>query len=235
MAVTVTVTQLKGSKFLHKASHLYITPWVEPSSGNWQLGTDTWDVVQVLADSVSIEQADPDTESRDWEFGDTPLMSSVTMGDISFAATCIDLSSDVLQKVFGWNVVAGSSTTPDIVYSPDTYSDVYATIAITFEDSNSPIIVLPKVLMSSKATVASLKTSTAEAALSGTCMSAYIGYGTSSPAATTAARKSTPYCFVNPIDQNEIWISDSVNSTSLSIGEVDTTGGKTTLITHTTP
>lgn len=234
MAVTVTVTQLKGSKFLHKASHLYVTPWVEPTSGNWQLGTDTWDVVQVLADSVNIEQADPESETRDWEFGDTPLMSSVTMGDITFSATCIDMSSDILQKVFGWNYLGGTSASPEIVYSPDSYSDVYATIAITFEDGNSPIIVLPKVLMSSKATIASLKTSTAEATLSGTCLSAYIGYGTSSPAALSTARKSTPYCFVNPVDQNEIWISDSVNSTSLSIGEVDTTNGKTSLITHST-
>ena len=218
--MAVTITQLKNSKFLHKASHLYVTPWVTitPQSGDpyMQPGTVTYDVVQVLADTVSIEQADPDTETRDWEFGDTPLMSTVTMGDTTFAATCIDLSSGVLHNVFGW-----STAVTDIVAAPDTYTDMYATICITFEDVNSPIIVLPKVLMSSKATIASLKTSTAEAALSGTCMSAYVGYTASSaPDPTQNELISTPYCFVNVVANNEIYIADSISNTPTPIGTV---------------
>lgn len=218
--MAVTITQLKNSKFLHKASHLYVTPWetITPGGGGatyMQPGNVTYDVVQVLADTVSIEQADPDTETRDWEFGDTPLMSTVTMGDTTFAATCIDLSTGVLENVFGWNTL---STT--IVAAPDTYTDMYATITITFEDTNSPIIVLPKVLMSSKATIASLKTSTAEAALSGTCMSAYIGYATTT-APTGSGLLSTPYCFVNVVDGNQIYITDSTSNTAVSIGQVE--------------
>lgn len=219
--MAVTITQLKNSKFLHKASHLYVTPWVTitPQSGDpyMQPGTNTYDVVQVLADTVSIEQADPDTETRDWEFGDTPLMSTVTMGDTTFAATCIDLSTGVLHNVFGW-----STAVTDIVAAPDSYQDMYATITITFEDKNSPIIVLPKVLMSSKATIASLKTSTAEAALSGTCMSAYVGMATTT-APTGSGLISTPYCFINVVDGNQIYITDSTTNAAVSIGQIEDT------------
>lgn len=223
--MAVTITQLKNSKFLHKASHLYVTPWEKVSPGGgaddyYQPGNVTYDVVQVLADTVSIEQADPDTETRDWEFGDTPLMSTVTMGDTTFAATCIDMSSGVLQHVFGWK-----TSTTNVVASPDSYQDMYATITITFEESTAPLIVLPKVLMSSKATIASLKTSTAEAALSGTCMSAYIGLtnGTTAPDPTvTNAMISTPYCFVNASDEYKIYITDSISNTPVPIGKIDT-------------
>lgn len=219
--MAVTITQLKNSKFLHKASHLYVTPWVKVSPGGgaddyYQPGIVTYDVVQVLADSVSIEQADPDTETRDWEFGDTPLMSTVTMGDTSFAATCIDMSSGVLEHVFGWK-----TTVTNVVASPDSYKDMYATITITFEDVNSPIILLPKVLMSSKATIASLKTSTAEAALSGTCMSAYVGYTSSTTAPTGSSLISTPYCFLNVVDGNLIYITDSTTHGAVPIGTVE--------------
>ncbi|WP_289458201.1 hypothetical protein, partial [Klebsiella pneumoniae] len=69
--------------------------------------------VEILADSISIEQGDPTTETVDWEFGDTPLMSSSTKGERTVTADCVDMSFDIMQRVFGWTrEIDTSGTTP---------------------------------------------------------------------------------------------------------------------------
>lgn len=198
----MAVTQLKGSVFVHKASHLYYTPWVY-SSGVWKPGTSTYDIVEILADSISIEQGDPTTETVDWEFGDTPLMSSSTKGERTITADCVDMSFDIMQRVFGWTrEIDTSGTTPvDVMVSEAASAESYATIVITFHPISAPIIVLPKVSMSAKTTLGTFKTSTGSAQISGTATQGYIDYSNKNA--------TTEIAYLNPIASQAISVANS--------------------------
>ena len=207
----MSVSIIKNSVFMHKASHLYYTPW-EYTNSVWAPGSTTYDIVEILADTVSIEQGDPTTETVDWEFGDTPLMSSSTKGERTVTAACIDMSFDIMKNVFGWTVDTGS-----IMASEGASGESYATMVLTFHSTAAPMVVLPKVSMNAKTTIGTLKTSTGQAELTGTAMSAYIEYDTASA--------STEIAFIKPIVGVDITIanSESVASTSgIAIGTVDT-------------
>ena len=198
----MAVTQLKGSVFVHKASHLYYTPWVY-SSGVWKPGTSTYDIVEILGDSISIEQGDPTTETVDWEFGDTPLMSSSTKGERTITADCVDMSFDIMQRVFGWTrEIDTSGTTPvDVMVSEAASAESYATIVITFHPISAPIIVLPKVSMSAKTTLGTFKTSTGSAQISGTATQGYIDYSNKNA--------TTEIAYLNPIASQAISCANS--------------------------
>lgn len=161
----MAITRLSsGQVILTNASHLYMTPYV----GADTVGGTTYDVVSIVGDTISIEQDDPDTNEIAWEFGDTPLMQSITLGNVNFAATCIDMQSTILEKLFGWTKNANG------VFAPTAYTDLYCAILITFHDANLPMVIMPKVKISSKAVIQSLKTGTAEAQLSGTAYAAHV-------------------------------------------------------------
>ena len=198
----MAVTQLKGSVFVHKASHLYYTPWVY-SNSVWKPGTSTYDIVEILADSISIEQGDPTTETVDWEFGDTPLMSSSTKGERTITADCVDMSFDIMQRVFGWTrEIDTSGTTPvDVMVSEAASAESYATIVITFHPISAPIIVLPKVSMSAKTTLGTFKTSTGSAQISGTATQGYIDYSNKNA--------ETEIAYLNPIASQAISCANS--------------------------
>ena len=200
----MAITRLSsGQVILTNASHLYMTPYV----GADTVGGTTYDVVSIVGDTISIEQDDPDTNEIAWEFGDTPLMQSITLGNVNFAATCIDMQSTILEKLFGWTKNANG------VFAPVAYADLYCAILITFHDSNLPYVILPKVKISSKAVIQSLKTGTAEAQLSGTAYAAYVS--------GSASGVSTP---VHTVTQ----FGTTTPSALLPLGSVfvDTTGEK---------
>ena len=60
------------------------------------------------------------------------------------------------------------------VAAPNEYKHLYATIELGFTNSADEIV-LPKVLLNSKAVIASMKTDASKATISGTCYNAYIG------------------------------------------------------------
>lgn len=230
--MAVTVSQLKKDVFLHKASHLYYTPWVSDVTDGWKPGPNTYDIVDILADTISIEQGDPTTETVDWEFGDSPLMSTSTKGERTFAASCIDLSFDIMEKVFGWTrATYGSGTLSDAMVSePTGVSDSYATIIITFHGATAPIIVLPKVSMSSKTTIGTLKTSTGQADLAGTAQAGFISYG-GGQTITTAKTATTEMAILQPVDGETIKCAISSSATAKDIGEIDIVNGEISLAT----
>lgn len=203
----MAVTAIKKDIFLHKALHLYYTPWVN-DEGTWAPGTNTYDIVDIMADTISIEQGDPETETVDWEFGDTPLLSSSTKGERTVAASCIDMSFDIMEHVFGW------ARNGEIMVSEGASTESYATIVIMFHSTSAPAIVLPKVSMSSKTTIGTLKTSTGQADLSGTAMSAYISYN--------GATATTEMAMIKPTAQQAISIANSSTDSPVSIGTVNT-------------
>lgn len=202
------VTIIKNSVFLHKASHLYYTPWVAGGPGE-----TTYDIVEILADTVSIEQGDPTTETVDWEFGDSPLMSSSTKGERTVTAACIDMSFDIMKNVFGWSVDANN-----IMASEGATGESYATMVLTFHGP-APMIVLPKVSMNAKTTIGTLKTSTGQAELTGTAMSAYITYEDNASTSHTAAA-STEIAFISPVTGGEISVANAYGFTPVLIGTI---------------
>ena len=222
----MAVTQIKKDVFLHKASHLYYTPWVYTAAvgstpGFWAPGTATYDIVDILADTISIEQGDPTTETIDWEFGDTPLLSSSTKGERSVTADCIDMSFDIMKNVFKWTVDANN-----VMASEGASGENYATMVVAFHSQAAHMIVLPKVSMNAKTTIGTLKTSTGSAQLAGTAMSAYI----SASDGTNTATGTTEFAFVKPTDGGSISVANSSGDTPVKIGDIDLVNNEFVLV-----
>ncbi len=149
---------------------IIVAPWDDADT----VGTVGYDIRAIVGDTTSIEQDDNDTNEIPWEFGDEPLLENITLGKWQFSTECIDFQNKVLKNIFGWE---GGANETDAVFAPNSYKDVYATIELYFKNADK-IIVLPKVKMNSKATLASLKTDAARATISGTGYSAFVKVGT---------------------------------------------------------
>lgn len=147
--------------------HLYMTPWEVVGSVE-KLSDTTYDIVDVVADTTSVEQAENEVNTLDHEFSNTPLYENVNLGDKTFTCESIDLQDDVLATLFGW------TKGTDGVYAPTSYKDLYVAIELGF-NSTDDVVVLPKVKLNSRAVVASMKTDASRANITGTCYEAYIG------------------------------------------------------------
>ena len=208
---------------LNKASHLYYNRWAS-TNGQWAPGDTTCDIVDILADTIAIEQGDPEEETIDWEFGDTPLMKTYTKGERTVAAQCINLDFEFLRDVFGWTVHSTTGATPTQMMVAETASEEdYATIVVMFHGANAPIIVMPKVAMSSKTTIGTLKTQTATADLAGTALTGYVSYTDS----TNTANDTSEFFILKPMEGGEIKVAENSTLTTVSIGELiqPVTGG----------
>lgn len=142
---------------------LLFTPWVENS-----LGEETYDLTEIVADSTSVEQADNEVSTIEHEFSGSPLVENISLGAKSFVTECIDMQNLVLKGMFGWTVDDDNNA-----YAPKAYTPLYCKVEMQF-NSTKDIIVLPKVLMNSKAVLASMKTDVSRANISGTCYPAWI-------------------------------------------------------------
>jgi len=201
---------------LNKASHLYYNRWAN-TNGQWAPGDTTCDIVEILADTIAIEQGDPSEETIDWEFGDTPLMKTYTKGERTVAAQCINLDFEFLRDVFGWTVHSTTGATPTQMMVAETASEEdYATIVVMFHGANAPIIVMPKVAMSSKTTIGTLKTQTATADLAGTALTGYVSYTDG----TDTATDTSEFFILKPMAEGEIKVAENSTLTAVSIGEL---------------
>lgn len=145
----------------------YFTPW----DGEEQLGEDIYDLVDIVADTTSVEQADNEVNTIDHEFTGSPLFENVSLGEKSFTTECIDLQNDVLKAMFGWDITEAGDA-----FAPTGYEDLYCKVELRF-NSTDDIIVLPKVKLNSRAVVASMKTDVSRANITGTCYPAYVTAG----------------------------------------------------------
>jgi hypothetical protein len=152
--------------------YIYMTPWqfTEGEDGSIveSLGDTTYDIVDVVADTTTVEQAENDINALDHEFSGTPLFENINLGEKTFSCESIDLQNEILGAMFGW-IVDG-----DAVYAPTAYKDLYVAIEMGF-NSTDDIVVLPKVKLNSRAVIASMKTDASRANINGTCYEAYIG------------------------------------------------------------
>lgn len=174
MATKVAVDS--GRTVFTGLKYMYITPWVENTGGTGlKLADKTYEVVNIVGDSTSLEQEDNDVQEVEHEFSSTPLYEAVTLGKKTFTAECADYQEKVLVNLFGWE--KGKDGTADnesvIQYAPTGYKEFYAAIELGF-NGNKKVVVLPKVRLDSKVTLASMKTDISRATITGSCYEAYI-------------------------------------------------------------
>lgn len=151
---------------LSNADYLHVTPYINEDA----IGTDTYDIVNIVGDTLSFTPDDNTVNAKEWEFGDTPLFENITLGKIQFAATCIDFQNDVLKSMFGWKEVGGA------LVAPNAYKDLYAVVEVGFKNEEVKLVV-PKLKLNSKAVISTLKTGTGEGMLAGTAYNAELGIG----------------------------------------------------------
>lgn len=167
---TATAT-LGARRVFANLKHIYMTPWVsEEADGvvTESLGDVTYDIVDVVADTTSVEQAENEINALDHELSNTPLYENVNLGEKTFTCESIDLQNEVLASLFGWD------TDETGAYAPSSYKDLYVAIELGF-NSTEDIVVLPKVKLNSRAVIASMKTDASRANITGTCYQAKIG------------------------------------------------------------
>ena len=170
MAVSLSTrrvfSNLKSMKF---------TPWTDEST----LGTDVYDITNIVGDTTSVEQDDPEVNEIASEFTDAPLYENTTLGNKNFTCECIDMQNEVLKGLFGWE-----TDTEGNVYAPAAYKPLYCKVELAFNTTDD-IIVLPKVKMNSKATLASMRTDVSRGTISGTCYTAKVKGSSSGTTKTT--------------------------------------------------
>lgn len=150
---------------LSNASYLHITPYTSEGV----IGDKTYDIVDIVGDTLSFTPDDNNVNSKEWEFGDTPLFENITLGKIQFAATCIDFQNTIMQEIMGWTV----NSTNGVMYAPNSYKSIYAVLEVGFQNEDV-VVVVPKLKLNSKAIISTMKTGTAEGNLAGTAYNAHL-------------------------------------------------------------
>lgn len=159
-----------GRRVFANLKYLYFTPWTTDESGAESVGATTYDLVNIVGDSTSVEQDENEVNELAHEFSNEPLYENVNLGKKNFTTECIDLRNDVLKQLFGWEVDGENA------FAPTVYKDLYCKIELGF-NSTDDVIVLPKVKLNSRAVIASMKTDASRANITGTCYSAYVKAG----------------------------------------------------------
>lgn len=174
-----------GREVLSNLTYLHFTPWTDEST----LGDTTYDLVNIVGDTTSIEQDDNEVNELPHEFSSEPLYENVNLGKKNFTCDCIDFQNPVLKELMGWETDEAGNA-----FAPITYKDKYCKIEAGF-NSTDKILVLPKVKLNSKATLASLKTDASRCTIAGTCYSAWVKAGETKKetdmAKISAANKAT--------------------------------------------
>lgn len=173
MAQTITPTAASGLKIFNPDA-LYVTPF----GANETRGTVTYKLTEVVRDTTSIAQDDPEEQTIENEFGSAPILNNVTLGSYQFSAEVADMQADLLEKLCGYTK---GTTNADRLFAPSSYTPIYAEIALVFKVSATRYVaaVLPKVQLNSKATFDSLSSNMGRITLAGTGMNIAVADGSS--------------------------------------------------------
>lgn len=175
MAVkNISATKVK----IYNPYGLYVTPFISET----KKGDATYFLDEVIRDTTTITQDDPTENKIENEFGTAPIVNNVTLGSYTFSAEVADMQQELLEKLCGY--VRGITAT-DLTFAPETYTPVYAEIALVFKTGQSEggapqymAAILPKVQLNSKATLDSLSTSMGRITLAGTGLNMGVSDGT---------------------------------------------------------
>lgn len=182
MAVTATdTTAIK----LGGVTQIILTPYTDGTKGSTSYSLDN-----IVADTTSITQEEPTTNTVECETRDEPIFENITLGRYTFSAESGDIQDIVLTNCFGF--VKGASGS---LYAPSTYKEIWAEIEVVFGDKGS--LVCPKVKMSGNIDASSLKTGMVRGVISGSCYSVSITSETTGSGSTTTP-VSTPFYYKAP-------------------------------------
>lgn len=165
------------------AAYVHITPW--ENEDGFGASPVTYDVVDIVGDSLSFTPDDNTVNAKESEFKDDPLFENITLGKYQLAGTCIDFQNDVMKAIYGWEVDEGGNA-----YAPNGYKDRFATIEIGFRNEDV-VLVAPKVKLNTKATFSTFKTGSSEGSLAGTAYSDALKVGNVTKDTPLALLKST--------------------------------------------
>lgn len=185
MAVTATdTTAIK----LGGVTQIILTPYTDGSKGSTSYSLDN-----IVADTTSITQEEPTTNTVDCETRDEPIFENITLGRYTFSAESGDIQDIVLTNCFGF--VKGASGS---LYAPSTYKEIWAEIEVVFGDKGS--LVCPKVKMSGNIDASSLKTGMVRGVISGSCYSVSITTEASGQG-SSGTPLSTPFYYKAPAEE----------------------------------
>lgn len=161
-------SKIGDNLILGGVTRIVFVPWVKtPETNVWAKGTDGFSLDDVVADTTSISQDDPETNAVDCETRDEPIYENVTLGSYNFSCESGNIDKDILQNALGYKVSGEGSTLK--AYAPASYKELWAEVEVQFANGSS--LVLPKVKLSSKIDASSLKTGIVRGVISGTAYS----------------------------------------------------------------
>lgn len=153
---------------LSGVTKILFTPYVL-SQGAYSLGSTTYQLDNIIADSAAITQDDPEENTIECETRDEPILKTVKNGAFNIEMTSADIQKDILINMFGYT----EDTTNHYIYAPASYKEVYAAVEFIFgaAGAEKASLVCPKVQLSSKIDASSLKSETVKGQITGTCIS----------------------------------------------------------------
>lgn len=207
MAITkIDTNQLR----LSKPTGIVFFPYVR----NGVLRGDGFDIHDIVGDTYSGTQDDPDETEIPHEFSDSPLDLSVTLGTETITMQCLDFQDDILKELYGWDTTTASG----FAVAPAQYKDLNCLVILQF-GTQGVNVVMPNVKMNSKSLLENLRSDIARGELGGTLLSASVTLDDNSTPV------ETPKMFVK--NGHSITIGDAV-ITIAADGTLSITGGENT-------
>lgn len=157
-----------GKLVLTGVRKILVTPYIA-SEGVLSLGSTTYQLDNIIADTATITQDDPNENNIDNETGDEPILKSIINGTYSVEMTSADIQKDILVNIFGYTYDEDNM----YVCAPSSYPEVYAAVEFIFgnEGAEKGSLVCPKVQLMCKIDASSLKSETVKGIVRGTCVS----------------------------------------------------------------
>lgn len=207
MAITkIDTNQLR----LSKPTGIVFFPYVR----NGVLRGDGFDIHDIVGDTYSGTQDDPDETEIPHEFSDSPLDLSVTLGTETITMQCLDFQDDILKELYGWDTTTASG----FAVAPAQYKDLNCLVILQF-GTQGVNVVMPNVKMNSKSLLENLRSDIARGELGGTLLSASVTLD------DNATPVDTPKMFVK--NGHSITIGDAVITIAAN-GTLSISGGENT-------
>ena len=172
----MAITKINNNqvRFQDPTSVVFI-PWTGTGG---VIGTDGYDIHDIVGDTFSLTQDDAERTEIPWEFGDEPLDENVSLGNRNLTMQCLDYQNSIMTTLFGWS----EDSNHDFAWAPSQYEDLICTVILTFAGKS---IVMPKVKMDSKTVFENLRSDIARGELGGVLYSTGVQLGSATSLSET--------------------------------------------------
>lgn len=166
--MAITPTKLTPYRRFQDPLGIVFIPWTSASA----LGETGYDIHDIVGDTVSVTQDDPDTTEIPHEFSDDPLDENTKLGKKNLTMQCLDFQNNIMKALFGWDV----DTVSGYQFAPSAYKDLHCCVILRFEGKS---VIMPRVKMNTKTVFENLRTDIARGELAGTLYMADVTVNTS--------------------------------------------------------